>query len=73
MINWNRNSKLWYMRAVSKNGRIITNKKAAMLIANVIKKEIGIPLTEEEKCAEENLKKTISEQRQKNGSDKGFD
>lgn len=61
MINWNRNSKLWYMRAVSKNGRIITNKKAAMLIANVIKKEIGIPLTEEEKCAEENLKKTISE------------
>lgn len=61
MINWNRNSKQWYMRAVAKNGRIITNKKAAMLIANVIKKEIGIPLTEEEKYAEENLKKTISE------------
>lgn len=61
MINWNRNSKQWYMRAVAKNGRIITNKKAAMLIANVIKKEIGIPLTEEEQCAEENLKITISE------------
>ncbi|WP_097006579.1 DNA sulfur modification protein DndB [Lacrimispora amygdalina] len=60
-INWNRNAKQWYMRAVAKNGRIITNKKAAMLIANVIKVEIGIPLTEEEKCAEEVLTKTISE------------
>lgn len=60
-INWNRNAKQWYMRAVGKNGRIITNKKAAMLIANVIKKEIGIPLTEEEKHAEEALKKTIAE------------
>lgn len=60
-INWSRNSKQWYMRAIGKNGRIITNKKAAMLIANIIKKEIGIPLTQEEKNAEELLKKTISE------------
>ncbi len=60
-INWSRNAKQWYLRAVGKNGRIITNKKAAMLIANVIKKEIGIPLTQEEKNAEELLKKTINE------------
>ncbi len=60
-INWSRNAKQWYMRAVGKNGRIITNKKAAMLIANVIKKEIGIPLTQEEKNEEEALKKTIEE------------
>lgn len=60
-INWSRNAKQWYMRAVGKNGRIITNKKAVMLIANVIKKEIGIPLTQEEKNAEEALKKTIKE------------
>ena len=32
------------MRAIGKNGRIITNKKAALLISNIIKKEIGIPL-----------------------------
>lgn len=60
-INWSRNAKQWYLRAISKNGRIITNKKAAMLIANVIKEAIGIPLTQEEKNAEESLKKTIKE------------
>ena len=60
-INWSRNAKQWYMRAVGKNGRIITNKKAALLISNVIKKEIGIPLSQEEKNAEVQLKKTIVE------------
>ena len=60
-INWNRNAKQWYMRAISKNGRVITNKKAACLIANVIKKEMNIPLTDEEKNAEETLKKTIGD------------
>ena len=58
-INWSRNAKHWYMRAVGKNGRIVTNKKAAMLIANVIKKEIGVLLTQDEKNAEDFLKKTI--------------
>ena len=56
-INWSRNAKQWYLRAISKNGRIIANKKAAMLIANVIKEAIGIPLSQEEKNAEESLKK----------------
>ena len=60
-INWSRNAKHWYMRAVGKNGRIITNKKAALLIANVIKNEIGIPLNQEEKNAEILLKKSIQE------------
>ena len=46
-INWSRNAQQWYMRAIGKNGRIITNKKAALLISNVIKKEIGIPLSQE--------------------------
>ena len=60
-INWSRDAKQWYMRAVGKNGRIITSKKASMLIANVIKIEIGIPLTQEEKNAEKSLKKTLGE------------
>ena len=60
-INWSRNSKQWYMRAIGKNGRIITNKKASLLIANVIKKKMGIPLTEEEENAEATLEKTIIE------------
>lgn len=58
-INWSRNAQQWYMRAIGKNGRIITNKKAALLISNVIKTEIGIPLSQEEDDAEIQLKKTI--------------
>lgn len=60
-INWSRNAKQWYMRAVGKNGRIITNKKAVLLISNVIKNKIGIPLTPEEQTAEDALVKTIKE------------
>lgn len=60
-INWSRNAKQWYMRAVGKNGRIITNKKAALLISNVIKNKIGISLTPEEQTAEDALAKTIKE------------
>ena len=60
-INWSRNARQWYMRAVGKNGRIITNKKAALQIANVIKQQIGIPLSQEELNAEEALKKIIEE------------
>ena len=57
-IDWNRNSKEWFMRAINANGRIITNKQAAILIANVIKRKIGIPLTKEEENAEDVLKKS---------------
>ena len=58
-INWSRNATCWKMRAIGKNGRIITNKKAGMLIANYIKTQIGIPLTPEEIQAEKDLKKII--------------
>lgn len=59
-INWSRSSKNWYLRAIGKNGRIITNKKAGLLISNEIKKKIGIPLSNEEKLAEEKLKQDKS-------------
>ena len=60
-INWNRSSKIWYLRAISETGRIITNKKAAMLIANVLKEKMGLPLSKDEQKAEETLKSTIGE------------
>lgn len=60
-IDWCRNAKQWYMRAVGKRGRIITNKKAAMLIANIIKQQTGIPLTQEEQHAEEVLQEVVEE------------
>lgn len=59
-INWNRNAKVWYLRAISETGRIITNKKAAVLIANVMKKEMEIPLSKEEQNAENALQKIIN-------------
>lgn len=59
-INWSRNARIWYLRAISETGRIITNKKAAVLISNVIKMEMNIPLSSEEQNAENVLQKTIS-------------
>ena len=60
-INWSRSAKQWYMRAIGKTGRIITSKKAAVLISNVIKKELEIALSAEEINAEKALKKTIED------------
>lgn len=60
-INWVRNAKHWKMRAIGKNGRVITNKKAGVLICNVIKDVIGITLTNEEKNAEDNYRKSLKE------------
>lgn len=50
-INWRRSSGTWNTR-VLKNGRVLVNKRAIMLTANVIKKAIGIPLDEDETIAE---------------------
>ena len=56
-IDWNRNARVWKLRAVSETGRIITNKRAAVLIANVIKKEMSIPLSIDEKKEEDSIKR----------------
>lgn len=60
-INWNRNATIWRLRAISETGRIITNKKAALLIANVLKLEMELPLSKEEQNAEDALRMTIGE------------
>lgn len=60
-LNWHRSNPYWYLRAINPNGRIITNKKAGLLIANVVKKSLGIPLSAEEQAAELSLQKTLSE------------
>ncbi len=58
-MNWKRNAKQWKLRAIRENGRIITNKHAAILIANTIKETVGIPLTDDEISSEEKFKKTV--------------
>lgn len=52
-INWSRNATIWRLRAISSNGRIITNNKAATLIGNIIKSHLGLPLTQAESNAEQ--------------------
>ena len=65
-IDWQRSSKQWYLRAIRANGRIITSKHAAILIGNVIKNKLEIPLSVQEKAIEqkhiENTMYSIGEQ-----------
>ncbi len=63
MVNWNRNTAVWQNRAIRSNGRIITNKKAGMLIANVIKQELHIQLSAIEEDMENELKQNIRQDR----------
>ena len=59
-INWSRNASIWRLRAISSNGRVITNNKAAILIGNVIKTKLGLPLSQAESNAEQEYFDTIS-------------
>lgn len=54
-VEWSRNTQCWSMRAVNKNGKILTNSKAVLLISNEIKNIIGIPLNKREINEEEKL------------------
>ena len=51
-INWQRSNPLWSERMIRPNGKIINNETAIYLIGNVIKSEIGMPLTKEEEKRE---------------------
>ena len=59
MVKWQRSAKMWLHRAILPNGRIITNKKAIMLIANALKQTMKIPLTNDEKQAENEYLKEV--------------
>ena len=52
-INWKRNADDWRLRVIRSNGRMINNADAILLAANIIKKYTSIPLTDDEKTAEE--------------------
>lgn len=58
-IDWRRNAKCWYLRVIKENGRMINSERAILLAANVIKKRIGLELTEEEMLAEKYFEKNI--------------
>ena len=48
-INWRRNAKIWFKRAIRTDGRMIANEQAVRLIANVIKDMLHIPLDDDDK------------------------
>lgn len=52
-LNWSRNASIWRLRAISNNGRIISNNKAAILIGNVIKEHLNLPLSQIENNVEQ--------------------
>lgn len=51
-INWKRNANCWKLRVIKNNGRMINNERAIILAANVIKKEIGVALSDDENTIE---------------------
>lgn len=61
-VNWSRNAEVWYLRVIKSNGRIITNKKAAVLIANILKQTIGIELSVAEEQAETDFRNSLTKE-----------
>lgn len=62
-IDWSRSNPLWQGRAISENGRIISNEGAGLLIANAIKLILGIGLSEDEAACERELAQRLGKGR----------
>lgn len=58
-INWKRNAEEWRLRVIRSNGRMINNADAILLTANVIKKYMNLPLSDDEQTAEDSFLKNI--------------
>ena len=59
-IDWRRNSNQWKSRVIRNDGRMIAGDKAVNLIANQIKKNLGIELSIDEQSKEEQFIKLVS-------------
>lgn len=51
-IDWLRSNKKWVNRAIRENGKVLFSEEAVALTCALIKMEIGLPLTKEEKQKE---------------------
>ncbi len=52
MVDWKRTAKCWRGRCVKENDKMMKSNQAIILTCNVIKKVLGIPMSEEEKNIE---------------------
>ena len=48
-IDWRRSNKMWVDKTIRENGKVLNSEEAIFLTCAVIKKELGLPLTKEEK------------------------
>lgn len=51
-IDWLRSNKMWVNRAIRENGKVLFSEEAVSLTCSLIKMEIDLPLTKEEKQKE---------------------
>lgn len=54
-IDWLRSNDMWVGRTIRENGKVLNSEEAISLTCAVIKREIGLPLTKEEKQKEEQI------------------
>lgn len=48
-IDWLRSNEMWVDKTIRENGKVLNSEEAIFLTCAVIKKELGLPLTKEEK------------------------
>lgn len=54
-IDWLRSNSMWIGRTIRDNGKVLNSEEAISLTCAVIKREIGLPLTKEEKQKEKQI------------------
>ena len=58
-IDWLRSNSIWVGRTIRENGKVLNSEEAISLTCAVIKREIGLPLTKEEKQKENQISEKI--------------
>ena len=54
-IDWLRSNNIWVGRTIRENGKVLNSEEAISLTCAVIKRELGLPLTKEEKQKEKQI------------------
>ena len=54
-IDWLRSNSIWVGRTIRENGKVLNSEEAISLTCAVIKRELGLPLTKEEKQKEKQI------------------
>lgn len=58
-IDWLRSNNIWVGRTIRENGKVLNSEEAISLTCAVIKRELGLPLTKEEKQKEKQISEKI--------------